>query len=237
LLDCSQHVKLSDFGLATQLNAMSLANTFTGTLTYMSPERLAGDEYSYSADVWALGLCLVALAQGKLPLPAHLGFWAVVRAVQDDPPPTLDIKDGWSPLVVDFISKCLVKDPRERWLPRQLHLHPFLVLHRARNQSLPPSPPSEPTPGLTAHLKELAAAAAQWHLTHRTNTSTPNVYRSGEHAAKRTVLFDSGENLLPELDDTRLSALAKQLNLPLPCVRNAFTEAWAVAAKNEHVPT
>jgi len=230
-------VKLSDFGLATQLNAMSLANTFTGTLTYMSPERLAGDEYSYSADVWALGLCLIALAQGSLPLPAHLGFWAVVRAVQDDPPPALNPSDGWSPLVVDFISKCLVKDPKERWLPRQLHLHPFLVQHRARNQSLPPSPPSEPTPGLIAHLKELAAAAAQWHLTHRGNKDSSNG-DSGAHVNKSGCV-DAGENLLPELNDTRLSALAKQLNLRVPCVRNAFTEAWAAAAaaQGDRAPT
>lgn len=193
-----------------------MRDTHTGTLTYMSPERIAGDHYGYASDVWALGLCLIAVAQGRSPLPAHLGYWAVVRAIQDDAPPALHANDGWSPLLVDFVAKCLARDPRERWLPKQLHSHPFLARRRDGREPLPPSPPSKPTPGLLAHLNELAAAAAQWHLA-----------LGSPRATTEEPLNISGA--LPPLDPSRLAALAEQLNLPADCVSCAFHEAWAAA--------
>lgn len=40
-----------------------------GTVTYMSPERIKGDEYSYDSDMWSLGLTLVECALGRYPYP------------------------------------------------------------------------------------------------------------------------------------------------------------------------
>ena len=38
------------------------------TVTFMSPERIDGREYSYPSDVWAFGLSLMTLAKGSLPI-------------------------------------------------------------------------------------------------------------------------------------------------------------------------
>jgi serine/threonine protein kinase len=38
-----------------------------GTVTYMSPERIRGDSYSFNSDVWSLGLLLVEAAIGRYP--------------------------------------------------------------------------------------------------------------------------------------------------------------------------
>ena len=65
------------------------ATTFVGTVTYMSPERIAGRAYSYASDVWALGLTLLTTALGKLPLDTRGGYWSVLSAVRDDAPPAL----------------------------------------------------------------------------------------------------------------------------------------------------
>lgn len=48
-------------------------HTFLGTVTYMSPERLNGEPYSFPADVWALGLTLLECATGKYPYDASGG--------------------------------------------------------------------------------------------------------------------------------------------------------------------
>lgn len=62
LLDRNGRVKLSDFGVVRELTETgSLAKTFTGTLTYMSPERITHKNYSYSSDIWSLGLVGVYL--------------------------------------------------------------------------------------------------------------------------------------------------------------------------------
>ena len=49
LLDCSGHIKISDFGITRELNTIEVANTFVGTLAFMSPERIAGRDYSYAS--------------------------------------------------------------------------------------------------------------------------------------------------------------------------------------------
>ena len=57
LLDRQGRVKISDFGVVRQLNETgSFAQTFTGTVTYMSPERIKDSDHSYPSDVWSLGM-------------------------------------------------------------------------------------------------------------------------------------------------------------------------------------
>jgi hypothetical protein len=36
-----------------------------GTVTYMSPERLKGESYTFNADVWALGVIVVEATLGR----------------------------------------------------------------------------------------------------------------------------------------------------------------------------
>lgn len=61
---------------------MHRAHTFVGTITYMSPERINGDAYSYSSDIWSLGLSLLTTALGKLPLDTKHGYWSVLYSIR-----------------------------------------------------------------------------------------------------------------------------------------------------------
>jgi len=45
-----------------------MARTFVGTMMYMSPERLKGEDYSYASDIYSLGLVLLTVALGKFPV-------------------------------------------------------------------------------------------------------------------------------------------------------------------------
>jgi|688.fasta_scaffold216605_2 serine/threonine protein kinase len=60
--------KLSDFGISKQLiqnhQHEEHTRTYTGTLCYMSPERLLGMEYSYPSDIWSLGVVIYEMATG-----------------------------------------------------------------------------------------------------------------------------------------------------------------------------
>ena len=48
-------------------SSVSQAASWVGTVTYMSPERITGLAYSFSTDVWALGLTLLEAAAGRFP--------------------------------------------------------------------------------------------------------------------------------------------------------------------------
>lgn len=67
LVNSSGEIKICDFGVSGQL-IDSMANSFVGTRSYMSPERLQGTHYSVQSDVWSLGLSLVEMAIGKIDL-------------------------------------------------------------------------------------------------------------------------------------------------------------------------
>uniref|UniRef100_A0A667XJS9 Dual specificity mitogen-activated protein kinase kinase 2 n=1 Tax=Myripristis murdjan TaxID=586833 RepID=A0A667XJS9_9TELE len=68
LVNSRGEIKLCDFGVSGQL-IDSMANSFVGTRSYMSPERLQGTHYSVQSDVWSMGLSLVELAIGRYPIP------------------------------------------------------------------------------------------------------------------------------------------------------------------------
>lgn len=70
LLDsCCEHVKIIDFGFATQVvSKETKLRAFCGTPSYMAPEIVRGDGYSgFATDVWALGVVIFALLAGALP--------------------------------------------------------------------------------------------------------------------------------------------------------------------------
>jgi mitogen-activated protein kinase kinase 1 len=68
LINSTGDIKLCDFGVSGQL-IDSMANTFIGTRSYMSPERLEGNRYTIQSDIWSLGLSLVEMAIGRYPIP------------------------------------------------------------------------------------------------------------------------------------------------------------------------
>lgn len=101
LLSSSGQLKISDFGTSSQLsNSMSKCLSWVGTVTYMSPERIRGDSYSFNTDVWSLGLLVLECAVGRYPYPPQqqgasetgagaaaaapapkLGFWELLEYI------------------------------------------------------------------------------------------------------------------------------------------------------------
>ncbi|KAL0230297.1 hypothetical protein PCE1_003858 [Barthelona sp. PCE] len=130
LLSRNGDVKICDFGVSKMMEAtVDQAHTFVGSMLWMAPEQIGArisdhKEYGFAVDIWAFGITLIELADG-VPPHANLKTWAVMNAITNGDPPTVKTQ-GYSPLFIDFLSKCLVVDPQQRWKPRQLLSHPFL---------------------------------------------------------------------------------------------------------------
>lgn len=67
LLDERKRVKISDFGIATVLEAHRDRQTVAGTYYYMAPEIHSGAQYDFRSDIWSLGCVLYEICMGSSP--------------------------------------------------------------------------------------------------------------------------------------------------------------------------
>ncbi|CAH1377855.1 hypothetical protein MTP99_019254 [Tenebrio molitor] len=138
LINSSGEIKICDFGVSGQL-IDSMANSFVGTRSYMSPERLQGTHYSVQSDIWSLGLSLVEMAIGMYPIPPPdadtlkaifetkndnespdhtkgprpMAIFELLDYIVNEPPPKLP-SGLFSADFKDFVDRCLRKNPDER---------------------------------------------------------------------------------------------------------------------------
>jgi len=92
LLNFQGIVKISDMGMSKQMNpdfgTAALAQTFLGTTMYMSPERMKGEPYSYSSDIWAAGIMAFELAHYQHPYKGYGGnYIELMQTILERPPP------------------------------------------------------------------------------------------------------------------------------------------------------
>jgi len=115
LVNSSGYIKICDFGVSGKL-INSIADTFVGTSSYMSPERIQGSPYSVKSDVWSVGITLMELALGRFPLQDEGGKQSIFELLQhivNEPPPRLT--PGKFPKdFEDFIVRSLSKEPALR---------------------------------------------------------------------------------------------------------------------------
>ena len=128
LLNSLGEVKLSDFGISKTLdNTANICDTFVGTATYMSPERAVGQDYSFSADIWSVGLVVYEIASGKFPFPATTNFPALFDYLCNKPEPRL-VGPVYSSDLCSVVEMCLQREPQTRASARDLLSHAFFNL-------------------------------------------------------------------------------------------------------------
>ncbi|GAB4848089.1 Mitogen-activated protein kinase kinase 3 [Ancistrocladus abbreviatus] len=127
LVNLKGEPKITDFGISAGLeNSMAMCATFVGTVTYMSPERIRNETYSYPADIWSLGLALFECGTGEFPYTATDGPVNLMLQIMEDPSPSPS-RDRFSAEFCSFIDACLQKDADARPTAEQLLSHPFIV--------------------------------------------------------------------------------------------------------------
>lgn len=73
LINSKGEVKLSDFGISRSLDSSeAMSRTAVGSFRYMSPERLLGDHYDASGDIWSVGIMMLQLWIKKYPFEDNI---------------------------------------------------------------------------------------------------------------------------------------------------------------------
>jgi len=120
-------VKLTDFGIARDMDAtLAVAGTFVGTVTYMSPERCIGTDYTFISDIWSVGMVLYELSTGSYPFKDISSFPALFDHLCEKPEPRLD-PGAYPPAQCEFVALCLTRDVAVRWDSERLLSHSFVA--------------------------------------------------------------------------------------------------------------
>lgn len=99
---------------------------FRGTSWYMSPESVAHGLIEAPLDIWSFGCVVIEMITGhnawgteisETEIMVKLGF------MQEPPNPP----NGISEECYDFLDKCFVIDPNQRWTADMLLNHPYLL--------------------------------------------------------------------------------------------------------------
>ena len=108
-------VRLLDFGLAQfdEAETLTAVGDVPGTLAYISPERLRGEEACSASDIWAVGILLWEALAGKHP------FWGVplpqmAGTIEAGCPPLQPERPDLPKRLLGAISHALARDPGKR---------------------------------------------------------------------------------------------------------------------------
>uniref|UniRef100_A0A6N2JXJ1 Protein kinase domain-containing protein n=1 Tax=Salix viminalis TaxID=40686 RepID=A0A6N2JXJ1_SALVM len=134
LLGSSGNIKLADFGCAQRLKDPDrngkLACSWQsagGTPLWMAPEVLRKEGLDFSSDIWSLGCTVIEMATGRPPwgYTASDPMAVVLKIAFSNERPKFPAhlsEEG-----MDFLAKCLERDPESRWTAEELLDHPFIT--------------------------------------------------------------------------------------------------------------
>jgi eukaryotic-like serine/threonine-protein kinase len=169
--------KLMDFGLAKAFarsapdpdekteQMLTTPGSIVGTVAYLSPEQVRGEEADARSDVWAFGVMLHELTTGAQPFSGKSAAEMMSAILRDEPatrPAQID------PSLGSVIDRCLKKNPGERFQDAG-QLHSALQMVRSKVEAQPASVPqrSSATPAMreapTGRIQSIAVLPLENH--------------------------------------------------------------------------
>jgi serine/threonine-protein kinase len=115
--DAAEHVYLSDFGVTKRrLSAGGLTATgqLVGTVDYVAPEQIEGQEVDGRADVYSLGCMAFECLTGRRPFEADTEVAVLWAHVQKPPPSAAEVRPELPPAVDGVLAGAMAKSPTDR---------------------------------------------------------------------------------------------------------------------------
>jgi len=126
LLDRKGNLKLADFGWSVH-TPLHKRTTVCGTLDYLPPEMILGQQHDEKVDNWSLGVLTYEFIVGRPPFEAdsEKATFQRIRAVE------LHFPSHVSKCAKDFIRRLLQRDPSQRMKVQDILRHPFILKSRS----------------------------------------------------------------------------------------------------------
>ena len=116
LLDTEGKAYITDFGLAkdTQGSVLTLPGQALGSLDYMAPEQIRGEDVSAATDIYALGCVVQECLLGAPPFGGRPSMRVLFAHLQEPPPDISEIRKDVSAATAKAVNRALEKEPEDR---------------------------------------------------------------------------------------------------------------------------
>ncbi|XP_052563913.1 probable serine/threonine-protein kinase fhkD isoform X4 [Culex pipiens pallens] len=126
LTESGNRIKIIDFGLAREYDPDNKLQVLFGTPEFVAPEVVNFEAISFATDMWSVGVIAYVLVSGLSPFAGEddiqtMGNITIGRYDFLD-----EAFDTVSEEAIDFINRCLVKDPNERINAEQALKHKWI---------------------------------------------------------------------------------------------------------------
>jgi serine/threonine-protein kinase len=116
--DGGDRVFLSDFGISKQLAAstrLTRTGSLMGTVDYVAPEQIRGEDVDERADVYSLGCVLYRCLTGSVPFPRNSEITTIYAHLNDPAPRPSEHREDLPPGFDEVIERALAKSSDERF--------------------------------------------------------------------------------------------------------------------------
>ncbi|HYE15153.1 MAG TPA: serine/threonine-protein kinase, partial [Pyrinomonadaceae bacterium] len=111
------NLKVLDFGIARILGTarMTRQGNVIGTIEYMSPEQVRGQETDARSDIYSLGMLLYEMLTGRIPFDITNEFELMKAQIEQMPVAPRQINPNIPEVVEQAIGRAIAKDPAHRF--------------------------------------------------------------------------------------------------------------------------
>jgi serine/threonine protein kinase/tetratricopeptide (TPR) repeat protein len=149
MVDSKNRIKVMDFGLAKLRGAMNLtkAGSTVGTVAYMSPEQIQGEDVDHRSDIFSFGTVLYEMLTGHTPFRGDHEAAIIYSIINEEPQPVSSSVPEISSQFENLIERTLEKDPSDRYQSMEDLLSDLRRLKRktSRKIAIPVSTVSSPS--------------------------------------------------------------------------------------------
>lgn len=110
-------LKVMDFGIARVLGTARLTRqgSVVGTIEYMSPEQVRGEEGDARSDIYSLGILFYEMLTGRVPFHSTSEFALMKAQIEDPPTPPRAFEPNIPIPIEQAIMRSLAKKPEARF--------------------------------------------------------------------------------------------------------------------------
>ncbi len=183
MVNSKNQIKVMDFGLAKLKGSLKLTKTSStvGTLAYMAPEQIQGEEVDARSDIFSFGVVLFEMLTGHMPFRGDHEAAVMYSIINEEPELVQKSRPDISSEIDRIIRRALEKDPEDRYQ----HIDDMVSeLRRVQKQST----------RVTRTTMEMPAraSAGQNFNTHNVENVAPVVTAESQPKARTRLYIASG---------------------------------------------